>query len=461
MHNMDLFDEPPDPDKGSGDEQGGFLPPSDSLRAKVEALVSELRDKKLQSLSAKDRADPEKTRSIEARYHPDTWVRWVTATIAAGNLKQASHVAKLIHTGAKGTNILATPETLPDRDLVGTHSLGSAFLPDITVNSSANLPGRDLLRIEHHKRTLLELAQAEDPELIEVLSEDETEGREMAKALAQYAQQTSPRRADPRLRQVYWLVGDDPASDSHFHLLVPLYSSSLAAHFYRVIQDSRWSESAQAARNARKTNKAHPQGVTEFPNLARLTIGGANKQNVSQGNAERRGINYLLDARAPQWHQQEVRPPLGSRSFFSLTSHRRQTYGLVNALTTFLLSDPATNRFTRRRIDGMVDSLIDHFLVSASAVKSLPGGWSTDERCRIPLAQRAWLDPETVAEGEPKASVDTLPWWQDEVAADFGAWLNREVLRLCKRQKRDLALGDEQAREWARRFGDQLSWLEG
>ncbi|MBB3190932.1 type I-F CRISPR-associated protein Csy1 [Halomonas cerina] len=459
MHNMDLFDDPTGHEDGDG--KGGSPPPSASLRAKVEALVGELRDKKIQGLSSKAKADPEKIRAIEARYHPDTWVRQVTATIAAGNLKQASHVVKLVHTGARGTNILVTPETLPERDLVGTHSLGPSFTPDITVNSSANLPGRDLLRIEHHGRTLLELAQAEDPELIDVLSEDEAEGREMAKALAQYAQQARPLRADPRLRQVFWLVGDDPARDRDFHLLVPLYSSSMAAHLYRVVQEARWSEPAQAARNARKANKSHPQGVTEFPNLARLTIGGANKQNVSQGNAQRRGVNYLLDARPPEWRQQAIQPPLGARSFFSLPSHRRQTYGLVNALTTFLLKDPTPNRFTHRRIDGLVEALIDHFLISASAVKSIPGGWSADERCRLSSAQQAWLDPEAVQERGPEASGAVLPGWQDEVAADFGAWLNREVLRLCKRQKRDLALGDKQAREWTRRFGDQLSWLEG
>ena len=95
-------------------------------------------------------------------------------------------------------------------------------------------------------------------------------------------------------KQVYFPVGD-----GQYHLLAPLFSSSLSQAIHQAIDHSRYSKEMAAAREARYNQQPHDKPVVAYPDLALTFSGGSKPQNISQLNAIRGGRTYLLPAQPP------------------------------------------------------------------------------------------------------------------------------------------------------------------
>ncbi|MEY6431051.1 type I-F CRISPR-associated protein Csy1 [Thioalkalicoccus limnaeus] len=404
------------------------------LRALIQTFLSERLKTKLDKL----RDDDPKRALLIAQFESSTWLEEAARRVA--QIQAVTHSLKPIHPDAKGTNLYHDPAALPVLEDVGSHVLGSDVAIDV-VGNAAVLDVYKLLKLEDAGSTLLELSLAQDADLAVALSDAPDIAQRWMSAFASLVRPRGGLSSHTFAKQLYWPVGDDPHDDATYHLLAPLYPTSLVHRLYQVLQDDRFGEEAKAAREARKGKEWHVRPVREYSNLAVQTLGGSKPQNISQLNSERRGVNYLLASLPPVWQSRPIQPLLGSRSLFERFGWRREVRSLTEQLKRFLESDPQRNLRTRQHRDLLVDTLIEELIQFTAEMRTLEPGWSAEPTCLLSPTERAWLDQDTAQ--APSAEVIAA------VADAFARWLNNRL-------RQPLPVGDPEYLYWRKLAGEQL-----
>ncbi|WP_298598256.1 type I-F CRISPR-associated protein Csy1 [Zoogloea sp.] len=422
------------------------------FRAAIEQFLQERLASKLDKLAA----DDPKRSELLVQYTPAAWLADAARRVA--QIQTVTHSLKPIHPEARGTNLYCPPESLPRHREVGSHVLSADFAGDVVGNAAA-LDVYKFLKIAMEGRPLLEWMQQGDADLLAALSNDPERAQTWAAAFRSVTEPASEIPASHALaKQLYWLTGEDPADDSDFHLLAPLYASSFAHTVFRTINEGRFSESARAAQKAKWERRDHDGVSREYPGLAVQKFGGTKPQNISQLNSERGGSNYLLASLPPRWKSREVQAPWYVDSVLSRYGRSEGAWALVRELRDFLLSDPPPTMETRNRREGLIDSLIDGLVDFAQRFQvMLPAGWTHDARCRLPEAERLWLDPGRVLADAEDDAVFCGKWhqmnWPADVGGRFGNWLNNQM-------GSDLPLGDVETRQWQTELLLQQDWAQ-
>ncbi len=348
-----------------------------------------------------------------------------------------SHIAKMVHPATKASSLFIKPSALPPTDALGTHALNDNSLPKDTEGDAATLSVHKLLvDCEAGGRSFLErlVDNPDDPTVagaIRAIAGDAAPS--ILDRLRGMARPVPPARTDQYLKQVLWPVtgGHD---EEDYVVLSTLKPASLEQAIQNALAEERFSEAAKAAREARKARRHHPRPIKHFPRLCTIQVGGANAQNVSYGNAKRRGRNTLFPALPPTWRPTDLRPLLGVSSAFKVFGRRPSVKRCLDTLAGALKSRKNTVGIRRRR-DLAVREIIDELLWFAEAHRSLPSGWSRDSQCQLPTHERIWLDPDSYEEGR-RPSIDRLldepgpmsvPVWAAELADHFALWLNQSL----------------------------------
>lgn len=412
-----------------------------SLRLLIEQFLSERVTSKLEKLSPED---PKRTELL-AQFIPSTWLEDAARRVV--QIQAVTHSLKPIHPEAKGSSLYREPDQLPASKSVGTHSLGSSFSADVVGNAAA-LDVYKFLKLSHEGRSLLALSVQGDVDLAAALNPNAELAQQWMASFASLAEARGLVSSHTNAKQLYWLVGNDAHDDDAYHLLAPLYPTSLVHRVYLQLQDDRFSEEAKAARSARKAGTYHARPVREYPQLAIQKLGGTKPQNISQLNSERRGDNSLLASLPPIWKSEDVRPLLRVTSLFKVYGRRRAVVQQARALRLFLQGVPPTNEPTRRKVREWVQSLIDELVHFQAELLTLAPGWSQAEDCLLSADQRAWLDPD----GQISAAID-----QDDategVAGDFARWVNAQL-------SDPLPVGDSEFLEWRKLARKQFAAYE-
>lgn len=412
----------------------------------IERFLSERLASKLDKLPADD---PKRSELI-AQFEPATWLADAARRVV--QIQAVTHTLKPIHPDAKGSSLFCEPSQLTAGDAVGTHCLGGEFEADVVGNAAA-LDVHKLLKLSHEGRSLLELAVDGDPDLAAALSADSALGQQWLQAFASPARPRGRPSSHSHAKQLYWLVGSEAGVDAHddadFHLLAPLYPSSLVQRVYQQLQDDRFSDEAKAARAARGAGEAHTRPVREYLNLAIQKLGGTKPQNISQLNSERRGDNCLLASLPPLWQSADVRAVLGVTDMFQVFGARPAVRAQAQALRRFLAADAAPNAATRKQVRQCLDVLLDELVLFQAELFTLVPGWSLAPECQLPLAQRVCLDPQAARlEGAGLNEGEAA----DEVAADFARWVNAQL-------RDPLPVGDAEFLHWRRLARDEFAAL--
>ena len=410
------------------------------LRAVVSGFLTGRLDSKLEKLSPDD---PKHAELLE-RFAPTAWLGSAARRVAA--LQGVTHSLKPMHPDAKGTSLLVDPSSLPSLPLVGTHCLGARFDLDV-VGDAKMLDVYKFLKLEHAGQTLLSLCEARDPDWAAVLSPEPATADAWMTAFAGLTTARGKTSSHPNAKQLYWLVGHDPHDDAAYHLLAPLYPTSLAHRVYATVQDDRFGDAAKLARQARREGGFSDRAVHEYTNLAIQQLGGTKPQNISQLNSDRRGNNLLLASLPPSWRSREVWPLLGQDSMFIRFGKRKPVDEPAKQLRRFLEADPPKNQHTRARVDEWVDTLIDELLYFTAELRTLPPGWSQAAECQLSAAQRHWLDPwAPLADSQIKPDAKET---EDTIAGQFANWLNGQL-------RDPLPVGDPESRAWKKRALEQI-----
>ncbi|MCL6338179.1 type I-F CRISPR-associated protein Csy1 [Pectobacterium carotovorum subsp. carotovorum] len=405
-------------------------------QAKLDAFDKEAEKKRAtlsgEALAAEELELAEKRREIEQKHEVRAWL--TDAASRAGQISLVTHALKFTHSDAKGSSIFSAA-TVADAKTLSTATLAQPAID--AVGNAAALDVAKLLQTEHEGDSLVAALQRGDHSALEALAESP---EQLAQWLAGFQQVFTDRQPSSHklAKQIYF-----PTENGEYHLLSPLYSSSLAQALHQRINAVRFGDEAKDIRKARKDNLWHDQLDISYPNLAVQNMGGTKPQNISSLNSSRSGRSYLLSCAPPQWNSVEKPPQQHECIFRSNGEADYHTSDIVKSMRRFLLSvkKVQNNRDIRQQRLHYLDQLIDQLFFYASSVQNLSAGWSAESE--LTRAQQLWLDPyraetDTVFRREREAED-----WQKDVAYDFGRWLNRRL------KHEDLIFGEVERREWS------------
>lgn len=424
-----------------------------ALRAVITDFLAARYKDKLEAVK-EDVNDPDaanhQREKLRQQFIPATWLE--DAARRAAQIQAVTHSLKPVHPDAKGTNLYSPPSTLAAIDLVGSHCLGDAFAGDVVGNAAA-LDVYKFLKQTHEVRSLLALSVAGDADLAAALSDDPVQAQAWLQAFATLTQPRGRVTSHTLAKQLYWQTGDDVQADNSYHLLSPLYASSLAHRVYETLQDDRFSEAAKAARDARKANTFSERPVHEYPQMAVQQLGGTKPQNISQLNSERRGNNCLLASLPPVWCSMDLKPLLNTDSMFHRYSRRPEVRQAVKALLAFLKTDPTRNVATRSKRAAWVNLLIDEFLQFTAELRSLEPGWSQTPLCKLTESECRWLDDDGVKATDAELDRVRPSDIPERICAAFANWLNAQL-------RPPLPMGDPEFLAWRNAMMEEIKAQE-
>lgn len=431
---------------------------ADSIRSLLQRHVERRLADAMSKIQGSDSASENERQKKRDYFHLPTLL--ASGAAYAAQIQMATHVAKATHpdlTVKLTTNLNISPALLPVLDVVGTHVLQSDYEVDTTGNGSHNKKIYEiflLLRSKFQGVSILDLLKNDDQDAIRALGGSPEESQKWAKLLSAISAPRSQYIASHSLaKQVYWHVGkdpqkvSDPRDDTDFHLLAPLYSSSLVHKVYKTVRD--FSDQTSSARNAKKTGQFSDYPVHEYPQLAIQKLGGTKPHNISHLNSERRGENILLASLPPVWRSVELKPLLGTNSIFERYGRRTEVRQIVKALLAFLKTSPPANFETRTRRNAFLNDLMDDFLQLSAELRSLEPGWSQTTDCYLSSAEKHWLDPEGVEQACTESGLPLPTETADRVSTLFANWLNAQL-------RDPLPMDDTTFLEWRNQMQEQI-----
>ncbi len=420
---------------------------AEQIRHAITIFLQDCLQPKLEKLKG---GDAEAQQKQLTKYEPQTWI--ADAARRVSQIQQVTHALKFTHPDAKGSSLSTSGNLHAGEFLVGSHTIADSLPPDVVGNAAA-LDVYKFLRLAVDGQSLLDRAIAGDPALASALSDDADLAAEWMAAFATLPEPNGQPATHKLAKQIFW-----PLGEGRYHLLAPLFPTSLAQVVWAGIREDRFSDEAKAAREARREKRTHPHGYREYPHLAIQKFGGTKPQNISQLNSERHGENWLLPSLPPNWQSDPIRPPFFAESVFARRlGNRRDVKELTRILRDFLRSvaKPDLNniRIRNKRAE-LVGYVRDELLQFAAEIHEIDGGWSQDERCRLNAAEQCWLDPKRAAGDEAFAARWRRGDWQDEICLRFGNWLNATIS-----DDKKTPMGQAEAEAWQDVLGAELRMI--
>jgi CRISPR-associated protein Csy1 len=432
---------------------------SHRFRLAIASFIDERREAKM-----KGKEDDAETAS---KYEYETWL--ADAARRVSQIQAVTHVLKATHPDARGSSLHVPPDSLPRRAEIGTHLLEDDCVDDV-VGNAASLDVFKFLKVEVESRRLLDWMQAGDLDLRNALNTDPELASEWMAAFSGLVRSDTAPVSHTRAKQIFWLMGDDPADDDQYHLLQPMFASSLAHRVHAEIQDSRFGDSNTQARQAYYKKEAHSGSFRDYPNLIARKLGGTKPQNISQLNSERGGVNYLLASLPPKWQQESAPKLLKLESVMERFLWFPDVKPLLRALAKFFKSvaDKPRNKEIVEKRKAMEQALAQQLAAFAVSIQAaLEPGWTRDQDCKLPLCEKLWLDPERTElpvrqdPERPDQTSEDIAFneayvfgnWPDEVAGRFANWVNARL-----RDEGIVAVGEAEYRHWAKQAILDVKW---
>jgi len=387
----------------------------------------------------------EKKQSLIANHKIEAWLD--NKSLRVKDLTLITHAIKYQNPDAKGSSLYAENEECSDSFWVSTSCL--KYPENDVVGNAAALDIYKFLRLslDNISETILSRIVRNDANLRAALPASDEKKDRWFQEFSSIKNPKIPPTAHTLAKQLYFPIGD-----GKYHLLAPLFPTSLVHAVYLQINKDRFDDATKEARKAKLGKKYFPHGYREYPNLAVQNFGGTKPQNISQLNSERKGQAFLLPSLPPTWNSSAISPPLGVESVFPKIFAGR-VKRLTNELKNFLdkVQDRGSNAEIRQKRAELVAEIIDSLLLYSSEIQGLPPGWSTKPECLLNQTQIYWLDPDR-ADDEWQQQREATDW-ERRISHEFANWLNATL------QTDHLRFGDDERLEWKKLIQKELAWL--
>ena len=398
------------------------LPSTESIKTVIARFIADRFQPKLEKVGEED---SEQRGRLLVAHEPKNWIADAARRVV--QIQQVTHAIKYTHPDARGSSLYTTGNPRAADAEVGTHTLGTQIAADVVGNAAA-LDVYKFLNLRIGEHSILDLSIANEPALAAAFSENAEEADDWMATFAMLSHAKGETSSHKLAKQVYW-----PLGDGEYHLLAPLFPSSLVHHAWQNIRDD--SELARAVYLARKDGKKINICYREYPDLAIQSFGGTQPQNISQLNSVRHGENYLLPSLPPNWRSPAIRPPFSVSSVFDrFFGSRPRVQELTHILRDFLVSVEHVNNIRIREKRAELSRLIyDEALLYGAELREavetgqLAAGWSKNEACKLNRAEQCWLDPLRSHTDPDFASDYQRDEWPDEICRRFGNWLNARL----------------------------------
>lgn len=392
----------------------------------------------------------EKRAVLVAYFQPQNWL--TEAAKRAGQISMVTHAPKYTHSDTKGMGVFlqSNEGAAKTQTSAYLHSQSLDELePDVVGNAAALDVARLLQQASEGHSLLVEIVSGESSTLKKLASDNQQYQswlRGLGAALY-YKELKSGQLA----KQLYFPV------EGGYHLISPLYATSLNQKFHTKLNDSFYSESSKSIREARKKGRYCTEDAVRFPNIAVQSFGGANQQNVSLLNTSRYGRGFLLSSQPPTWNTQVNTPSGGKHTFWR--QYDRRAWRTVKSLRDYLerIAKRTSTLERRDRRAALVDELVDILLICAAEIQQLQAqrGWSAETD--LSHAEQLWLDPHRTELDEEFKQQRAKNDWQGDIARQFATWLNSRL-----NYKTTLSgFSDAEFQEWSRLLEIKLLLLKG
>ncbi|MGA8165034.1 MAG: type I-F CRISPR-associated protein Csy1 [Waddliaceae bacterium] len=358
-----------------------------------------------------------------------------SASKKASQLHLATHVLKYTHSEAKGTNIRVKSGSKQGnclQEYLSTDALDS-FKDDVAGNAAA-LGVAGFLQIELNGVTLLDLIAKDDSSALAPFAKNQIQ---LTTWMSGFKSVFTNRdlSSNTLAKQIYF-----PVEDNQYHLLSPLYASSLSQRLYEQVHEDRFGEKAKEARASKKNKRYSDVAVVSYPKLAIQRFGGNKPQNISRLNTVRKGESYLLRSAPPIW--MPIQKPPGKNGDF-WKSYGKRGYELLREFKHYLISvkNVDSNQKIRKQISAFVDQLLDLLFQIAAEVQAMEPGWS--KTSEITENEQFWLDPLRGDQNFQETRSNGT--WKRDIADRFATWL------IQKLKDKNLTFSDADHKEFSSR----------
>lgn len=337
-----------------------------------------------------------------------------SASKRASQLSVVTHVLKFIHGDAKGSNghVNGSGKSLnSSNEYISTSSPLNVY--DDVVGNAASMDIAGLLLLQVNGTTFFESIIQGNRSLFTTFTDCEMRLTSWMNGFKAIAKETSL-SSHTLAKQVYF-----PVNHGKYHLLAPLYPSSLSQTLFKKIEEARFSDKAKEARECKKKGEYSDTLITYYPGLAIQKFGGTKPQNISYLNSMRKGKSFLLRSAPPLWKSIK-RPPQKKSAFWK--SYETNAKEELNHFKAYLISVKDRNdMYIRNQITEYIEQLVDLLILTASEIQTLAPGWS--QTSELAQHEQIWLDPRCEACTKSRE----IENWQDTIASTFATWLIQKL----------------------------------
>ena len=347
--------------------------------------------------------------------------------VTGKRIVKATHVLKFTHSSSNSDAFLLEKKSLDN--VLSTASIKKELDIDIAHNNGALISVSRFLALKLNNKMIFDLIIDEEFSFLDAFKKNSKDLELWKTGFKNLIEKRTIKTLD-KVKQIYFPV-ENCAKNSIYHLLSPLFASSLQEEIKKSIVDRRFLDENKKIENQK--NKENPlyyyKNSVSFPNIAVQIFGGEHPKNVSMLNANRSGKAYLFSSLPPTW-ESSLKAPIFNESVFETMPYNIYIKDNIDYLIEFLIrfetvdlsiKDPKRLKHLNRWVTNIIEEVIAHF----GAIQNLEKNWSKLDGIKLKKEHQALLDPyrdDKEFQGYFLSNV-----WQECVCQDFAQWLNNKL----------------------------------
>lgn len=380
---------------------------------------------------------------LKNKYKANTWIE--DASDNANSITFATHVAKLTHSKIDSSSLNDSIES--NRQDILTTSCLAEITVDGAVAGNQYAPIYQFLSLERDGVTLAQTLAKTSNSILQSFSKDEVQLAEWNQHFKQVTQ-SSTFSTHALAKQVYFPINSEHSEQTHYHLLCPMTSSSLAQHLFNHL----FNDDNRLVRKQYFDKKYHSDTFYDYPQKAAIAVTASNHSNASQLNGKRGGKLYLFNAKPPTW-QTQIKPPSYKNTMFNHDPLNNLCRDNIKGFQSMFLGAVEVYRKPNimAGIEKWIHAIGDDVLAYASLIQQLPSGWSAGSHLEKNRIEHCYF-LDFYRQDDSFIVKQRSNDWQAVIAHDFGSWINNKLADNNKK----FTPQAEHRKLWQKMFAQQL-----